>query len=426
MIVSGMYIQEGLAQRIKIFGYDTPVMFMSYVGALKSWIYTPIFALWKPSPATLRVPVILISALTIWIFYRWLLRIASRRAALIGCVLLSTDTIFLMTSYFDWGPVVLQHFLSVSGAFFVVRFHQTRQLWFLAAGFFQFGLGMWDKAVFIWILCGMAVAAVVVFPKEVWRCLRPSSLAVATLSFCLGSAPLIFYNVSFPLETFRSTATYSTNQFPEKCRNVAGALSGQALFGYLTRFDPAGHPRRGQSAIEQVSIRLSEIAGHPVSGFLGYALMVALLLTPFLWSTPVRRLHIFSHRDARCLATNAVHQGRRRLPAPRCSGLAVSSPSGGYRVRRSLKVPGAYRRSTTGSCRFVPGRDQCVGHERILFLTGSQWGRRRLDRRDLSALRLSEKIQASRCLHQRLGHFQRRPTVNRGTAPVASWQRSAE
>ena len=294
MIVSGMYIQEGFAQRIKIFGYDTPVMFMSYVGALKSWIYTPIFALWKPSPATLRVPVILISALTIWIFYRWLLRIASRRAALIGCVLLSTDTIFLMTSYFDWGPVVLQHFLSVSGAFFVVRFHQTRQLWFLAAGFFQFGLGMWDKAVFIWILCGMAVAAVVVFPKEVWRCLRPSSLAVATLSFCLGSAPLIFYNVSFPLETFRSTATYSTNQFPEKCRNVAGALSGQALFGYLTRFDPAGHPRRGQSAIEQVSIRLSEIAGHPVSGFLGYALMVALLLTPFLWSTPVRRPFIFS------------------------------------------------------------------------------------------------------------------------------------
>ena len=175
MIVSGMYIQEGLAQRIKIFGYDTPVMFMSYVGALKSWIYTPIFALWKPSPATLRVPVILISALTIWIFYRWLLRIASRRAALIGCVLLSTDTIFLMTSYFDWGPVVLQHFLSVSGAFFVVRFHQTRQLWFLAAGFFQFGLGMWDKAVFIWILCGMAVAAVVVFPKEVWRCLAPAA-----------------------------------------------------------------------------------------------------------------------------------------------------------------------------------------------------------------------------------------------------------
>jgi hypothetical protein len=294
MIVSGMYGQAGIAKGIEMFGYGIPLMLMSYVGALKSWIYTPIFLIWEPSAVSLRVPVICFGCLTIWLFYRLLLRIAGPRAAILGCVLLSTDTLFLLTACFDWGPVVLQHLLLVAGVLCVVRFHQESRLRFFAAGFLLFGLALWDKAVFAWILTGMAIAAPAVFPKEFWKCLRPRNVAVAALAFFLGAAPLIFYNICFPLYTFRSNAVYSTRYFPEKWRTLSGALSGQSLFGYLARVDPAGHSRNALTAIERASVRLSELAGHPVSAFFGYAVLAALLLLPVLWLTPARRPILFS------------------------------------------------------------------------------------------------------------------------------------
>src|SRR5450755_3902650 len=91
--------------RIRIFHRDIPLMAMDYVGALKSWLYWPIFRLTQPSPTSLRLPVLLIGALTIWLFYRLLEKIAGPRAAVTGCLLLATDTTFLLTTEFDWGPV---------------------------------------------------------------------------------------------------------------------------------------------------------------------------------------------------------------------------------------------------------------------------------------------------------------------------------
>ena len=71
--------------RIRVFHRDIPLMVMDYNGALKSWLYWPIFHLFQPSPASLRIPVLLIGALTIALFYRLLHRIGGMHAALAGC-----------------------------------------------------------------------------------------------------------------------------------------------------------------------------------------------------------------------------------------------------------------------------------------------------------------------------------------------------
>jgi 4-amino-4-deoxy-L-arabinose transferase-like glycosyltransferase len=289
-----IYRPEGFAQSVEILGARIPVMLISYTGALKAWIYAPFFWLWKPSPVSLRFPAVLAGGLTIWLFYVLLRRTAGGRAAAVGCVLLSTDTVFLLTTCFDWGPVVLQHLLTVSSALCLVRFHQEGKRRFLAAGFFFFGLGLWDKALFAWVLSGMAIATLVVFPKPLWRSLSPRNLRIAIPAFCLGAAPLILYNVSVPLDTFRSNAAYSTELFAHKARVLYSTFSGETLFGYLVRYDSGGHPRQPQTAMERISVRLSESAGRPVSGFFGYALLAALLLTPWLWRTPARPAIVFS------------------------------------------------------------------------------------------------------------------------------------
>ena len=52
-----------------------PLLTFPYIGALKSWIYTPIFALFGVSPASVRLPAILISCGTLALGYSLVRRI---------------------------------------------------------------------------------------------------------------------------------------------------------------------------------------------------------------------------------------------------------------------------------------------------------------------------------------------------------------
>ena len=52
---------------LKCFGL--PLLVFPYIGALKSWIYTPIFSLFGVSPVTVRLPAILISCGTLALGY---------------------------------------------------------------------------------------------------------------------------------------------------------------------------------------------------------------------------------------------------------------------------------------------------------------------------------------------------------------------
>src|SRR5262249_11636488 len=52
---------------LKCFGL--PLLVFPYIGALKAWIYTPIFALFGVSPVTIRLPAILISCGTLALGY---------------------------------------------------------------------------------------------------------------------------------------------------------------------------------------------------------------------------------------------------------------------------------------------------------------------------------------------------------------------
>ena len=58
-----------LVPHLKIGAHLIPLMLMTYLGATKTWLYALIFKFWRPSAATIRGPVIVIFALTIWVLY---------------------------------------------------------------------------------------------------------------------------------------------------------------------------------------------------------------------------------------------------------------------------------------------------------------------------------------------------------------------
>jgi len=127
LFAQGLYRPRGELYSIHIGRSSVPIMLMTYLGALKSWIYGPILKLFGISLYTLRQPMLLAGALSIWLFFLLLRRIAGLRAALIGCALLAVDSLYLLTACFDWGPVALQHLLLAAGVLLVVQFHGSGQ-----------------------------------------------------------------------------------------------------------------------------------------------------------------------------------------------------------------------------------------------------------------------------------------------------------
>ena len=97
-------------------------MVMTYIGSLKTLLYWPIFRIFGAGPWTVRLPVVLLGAITIFVFFHLARVVRGGRAAVIGAFLLATDPVFLLTNTFDWGPVALEHVFLVTGCWFVYRF----------------------------------------------------------------------------------------------------------------------------------------------------------------------------------------------------------------------------------------------------------------------------------------------------------------
>ncbi len=205
-----MYHPRAELYSITIGNNQIPFMLMSYLGALKAWIYTPLFAIFSPGVRSLREPMLLAGVASLWLFFLLLRRIAGYRAALIGCGLLAVDSSYLLTSVFDWGPVAMQHLLLAGGVLLLVRFYQTLSSISLAGGAFLLGLMMWDKALAIWMLSGIFVAGMLVFTKLILSVITKKRLLLSGAFFLLGALPLVIFNIDEHWVTFRGNIQRDT------------------------------------------------------------------------------------------------------------------------------------------------------------------------------------------------------------------------
>jgi hypothetical protein len=296
LFAAGIYSPQTVRDFVLVFHRPVATMLMTYLGALKAWIYSPIFALWTPSVYSLRVPVLVLGAFTIWLFYLLLSRILGRRAVVAGCALLATDSTYLYTTCFDWGPVLLQHILMVGGVLLVVRFHQTSSRVALGAGFFLFGLALWDKTLFGWTLAGMLLGLLAANPGALRRAISMKNLLVIVFCFGAGAYPLLRFNLRNSGETLRANVGWSAE--PAVLRMKVGmlqhTLGGSGLLEYLSFGDGTVGARRPRTALEKASVELDEHRGDLRNGWLAYAMGAALLLLPAVWKTRARRPMIFA------------------------------------------------------------------------------------------------------------------------------------
>jgi len=291
-LFAGAFLKPyGVEYTVRMWHSRVPLMLMTYIGTLKAWLYRPLMSIFGTGLLVLRLPMLLAGVASVWLFFRLLYRIAGLRAASIGCAVLAADAPYLLTVCFDWGPVALQHLLLLGGLLLLVRFYQSGAAGPLFWGFFLLGLGVWDKALAVWMLSGIAVAALVVFPVRILRLANGKRLAVALLGFSLGVYPLVLYNVKNHGATFAGNVRRDTSDLPGKARILVSTAKGGGLFGWMFSEDwqtPVPHAPRG--ILEQLSGRISTLDGHIRQSVFYYAFLLAVLLIPLARGDDLRAI----------------------------------------------------------------------------------------------------------------------------------------
>jgi len=275
-----IYQPSAALYHLEFGGRVLPVMLMTYLGATKTWLYTAIFRLWKPSQFSIRLPLLLIYASSICIFH-WILRVAhGKRAGATGAMLLATDPTFLLTGTLGWCN--LQNVLMIAAVGSFLKFHKNRNRLWLAGAMFCTGLWLWDKAEALWMLGGLIIALVCIFPRQLLSHVTTKNLAVGSLAFSFGALPLIVYNVENGFPTFRSNVHFSTADFSHKLDILEITANGSIWLGSVTNESTAPQPRSPENRAERWSLRLHSWTGDHRQEYMPYAFLAGTMLLPAL------------------------------------------------------------------------------------------------------------------------------------------------
>jgi len=238
-------------------GRSWPLMTQDYIGALNTYLALPFIALLGPTTAALRAMSILVGAVCLWLSYRLAGQLTGRAwPGLLAALLLAVDPTFIfwnrqgvfvtaitapigLAAAYCWlrrlqpgqAATPPQDHLTLETRFgeaksesrlqpvrgepnyanrLKPRLHSSRYLdrqaflkwrWSLA-GAFLFGLGLYAKFLFIWLMAALVGALLLLHlgrlkaagGRSLWRPAAPE-LLLAGLAFLLGCAPLLIYNL---------------------------------------------------------------------------------------------------------------------------------------------------------------------------------------------------------------------------------------
>ena len=139
-----------------------PILVSPYIGALKSWIYAPIFSIFGASALTVRLPVILITTAGLPLVYMAIRDLINRPVALLSVTLLSFDNSVFWLTRDDVGPNAIEFFLKCAALLCCARLVRERRVRWVVLLLLALTLGVFNKLNFIWTVNGVVAASVVV------------------------------------------------------------------------------------------------------------------------------------------------------------------------------------------------------------------------------------------------------------------------
>lgn len=244
----GLQYDEVLFVNAAIGGIDTsfitykigniPVHLMTYIGALKSYIYFPIFKLFGVSAYSIRIPVILITCLMLFVVFKLVKLSFNKKIALITLLLLSVNSTLISYTRADVGPNTLELLLKSLSIYFIYKIFKTSKFRYLFFALVCLGLGLFNKINFLWFINSFSFALVIVYYREIFNVLKKyslikKSLAIVFILISYGSYFSYYYwiQTKYKLHDEISLETIDKNYNKVEI-NIENIVDGDAFYNY--------------------------------------------------------------------------------------------------------------------------------------------------------------------------------------------------
>src|SRR5262249_28705282 len=167
----GLNYDEVMFANAALGGYDPsfipvrlgplPLMVFPYLGALKAWLFWPIFALVPINAWTVRLPMVAVGVATLLLSACAATRLFDGTVAVVCIWLLALDPSFIFMGAFDWGPVGIALLLRAASLCLFASWCEngSKSRLFALGGVLL--LGIFDKLNFVWFANGILAAALV-------------------------------------------------------------------------------------------------------------------------------------------------------------------------------------------------------------------------------------------------------------------------
>ncbi|GAB4442791.1 MAG: hypothetical protein Kow0031_24940 [Anaerolineae bacterium] len=191
---------------LRLGGQLFPLMTQDYIGALNLYGAMPFVALLGPTPVALRLMSVLTGVITLLLTAALAQRLSGARAVgLLAALLLAADPTFIFWNRQGVFVTAVTAAIGVGAAWCWLRRLQGGSLRWSAAGAFLFGLGLYAKFLFLWLIAALVGAALLLnlgwparhraeLTPRLRRLLWPEAV-VAALAFVAGCWPLLLYNL---------------------------------------------------------------------------------------------------------------------------------------------------------------------------------------------------------------------------------------
>ena len=225
-----------VAWETTVAGYRLPVMLMTYLGAVKAYLYYPIFKFWGPGVVAVRLPVILLGLISLGFTYVLVRPTLGPCIAFLTVVLLASDPTFIFMQKIDWGPIALMMVLKVSSLYFIFRWRDQGNTLWLGVACFLMGIGVFDKVIFVWYVAALAVAFPLCFWSSFKEKLTVKSCGLALICFLAGSFPFIVFTIKTHGSSLANPNLFHLSHFQDfmlRWNVFIGTLNGTAVYNFF-------------------------------------------------------------------------------------------------------------------------------------------------------------------------------------------------
>jgi 4-amino-4-deoxy-L-arabinose transferase-like glycosyltransferase len=197
-----------------------PFMTQDYIGAINTYIAIPFIALLGPAPSALRLMSVFVGAITIGLAYLLTNQLSgSRRVGLFATLLLAIDPTFIFWSRQGIFVTAITAPIGLAATLCWLRRIRGGSIAWTAAGAFLFGLGLYAKLLFVWLIAALIGAVTLLNLLRLIK-QRPEVIKnwkidflVAVPTFLMGCWPLIAYNIQTGGTFLNVTQNASTSYY---------------------------------------------------------------------------------------------------------------------------------------------------------------------------------------------------------------------